>query len=77
MFNSPNDVLRAPRRDVSMAAGQDVVRPSILTRLLSTRPFIVNLPSAWRGWLGGVMVLGKFPVPGRPSNLAEAYLFLK
>ena len=22
-----------------------------------------------RGWLGGAMVLGKLPVPGRPSNL--------
>ena len=26
---------------------------------------------AW-GWLGGAMVLGKLPVPGRPSNLADS-----
>ena len=30
-----------------------------------------------RGWLGGAMVLGKLPVPGRPTNLdnsgARAY----
>ena len=24
-----------------------------------------------RGWLGGAMVLGKLPVPGRPSYLAD------
>ena len=24
------------------------------------------------GWLGGAMVLGKLPVPGRPSNLADS-----
>ena len=22
---------------------------------------------SWRGWSGGAMVLGKLPVPGRPS----------
>ena len=25
-----------------------------------------------RGWLGGAMVLGKLPVPGRPSYLADS-----
>ena len=24
---------------------------------------------AWRGWSGGAMVLGKLPVPGRPTIL--------
>ena len=24
------------------------------------------------GWLGNAMVLGKLPVPGRPSNLADS-----
>ena len=24
------------------------------------------------GWLGGAMVLGKLPVPGRPSNLGDS-----
>ena len=24
-------------------------------------------PSLWVGWLGGAMVLGKLPVPGRPT----------
>ena len=28
-------------------------------------------PERW-GWLGSVMVLGKLPVPGRPSNLADS-----
>ena len=27
------------------------------------------LPLKGRGWSGGAMVLGKFPVPGRPTNL--------
>ena len=31
----------------------------------------------WRGWSGGAKVLGKLPVPGRPTNLeysrARAY----
>ena len=25
-----------------------------------------------RGWLGGAMVLGKLPVPGRPSHSADS-----
>ena len=25
-----------------------------------------------QGWSGGAMVLGKLPVPGRPSNLADS-----
>ena len=25
-----------------------------------------------RGWSNGVMVLGKLPVPGRPTNLDES-----
>ena len=25
-----------------------------------------------RGWLDGAMMLGKLPVPGRPSNLADS-----
>ena len=25
-----------------------------------------------RGWSGGAMVLGKLPLPGRPSNLADS-----
>ena len=29
----------------------------------------VTIPT---GWLGGAMVLGKLPVPGRPSNLADS-----
>ena len=30
----------------------------------------LNLPTADRsGWLGGAMVLGKLPAPGRPTNL--------
>ena len=29
--------------------------------------YICNSP--WRGWSGGAMVLGKFPVPGRPAYL--------
>ena len=28
--------------------------------------------SLLRGWLSGAMVLGKLPVPGRPSNLANS-----
>ena len=24
------------------------------------------------GWLGGAMVLGKLPVPGRPSDMADS-----
>ena len=27
------------------------------------------LPLSWRGWSGGAMVLGKLPVPGRPTIL--------
>ena len=28
---------------------------------------ISRTPRHWRGWSGGAMVLGKLPVPGRPS----------
>ena len=36
-----------------------------------------NLPVTGRGWSGGAKVLGKLPVPGRPTNMdysrAKAY----
>ena len=28
-----------------------------------------KLPKATLGWSGGAMMLGKLPVPGRPTNL--------
>ena len=28
---------------------------------------LFSSPSLWKGWSGGVMVLGKLPVPGRPT----------
>ena len=28
--------------------------------------------TSFRGWSGGAMVLGKFPVPGRPANLDDS-----
>ena len=31
-----------------------------------------NTPHFARGRLGGAMVLGKLPVPGRPSDLADS-----
>ena len=33
-------------------------------------PYSTLSPSLWEGWPGGAMVLGKFPVPGRPTYLA-------
>ena len=30
---------------------------------------VITLCSAFSGWSGGAMVLGKLPVPGRPTNL--------
>ena len=33
---------------------------------------LISIVSMRRGWLDGAMVLGKFPVPGRPSNLADS-----
>ena len=41
-------------------------------------PLSLLSPSLWeRGWSGGAKVLGKLPVPGRPSNMdysrARAY----
>ena len=32
-------------------------------------PYYASCPGAIRGWSGGAMVLGKLPVPGRPTIL--------
>ena len=32
-------------------------------------PYAFKVPVTSRGWSGGAKVLGKFPVPGRPTNL--------
>ena len=32
-----------------------------------TQSLIITLPKKGRGWSGGAMVLGKLPVPGRPT----------
>ena len=44
-----------------------MMRISIPFRVL-TRIFKIGVPST-RGWSGGAMVLGKLPVPGRPTIL--------
>ena len=38
---------------------------------MSVRPFVRQLYVS-RGWLGGAMVLGKLPVPGRPTSLENS-----
>ena len=30
---------------------------------------LLHVPKDWWGWSGGAMVLGKLPVPGRPTTL--------
>ena len=39
--------------------------------LRSRRRFDVSMTS-FLGWSGGAMVLGKLPVPGRPTNLDDS-----
>ena len=46
------------------AQGNEVAFP---TAAVSVK---LNIYLAAKGWLGNAMVLGKLPVPGRPSNLA-------
>ena len=41
-------------------------KPNILVLSYST---LSDCPWLSLGWSGGAMVLGKFPVPGRPTNL--------
>ena len=50
-----------------------------ITELLSLKvyPFILNcqcliVSFILRGWSGSAMVLGKLPVPGRPTNLDKS-----
>ena len=40
-------------------------------KLLQVSVILVFVSTHRLGWLGGTMVLGKLPVPGRPSNLAD------
>ena len=40
-----------------------------LTSTFSPGTADFSVRSDWRGWSGGAMVLGKLPVPGRPTNL--------
>ena len=61
-----------PRGAVS--ASEESQRPQVRSPSGHTLPsFLPRIP----GWLGGAMVLGKLPVPGRPTNLdyskARAY----
>ena len=40
---------------------------------LEEKPFLFGVDSYRRkGWSGGAMVLGKLPVPGRPTNLDDS-----
>ena len=47
-------------------AADDMV---IVASSLSTLQKLVSESANYRGWFGGAMVLGKLPVPGRPTNL--------
>ena len=50
---------------LAVGAGGGVVWTFLLSSILSPLS-----PSLWeRGWSGGAMVLGKLPVPGRPTIL--------
>ena len=42
------------------------------SKLGKTRLEKLNSPFYFRGWSGGAMVLGKLPLPGRPTNLDES-----
>ena len=48
-------------QDIIKVNGYSAIFPAILTK-------------ENRGWSGGAMVLGKLPVPGRPTNLGPTAL---
>ena len=54
-----------------------ITRSGINCQMSSKFGYLVNFALELRGWSGGAKVLGKLPVPGRPTNLdysrARAY----